>query len=290
MMLDVLKLMRPHQWSKNLLVFVSILVGHLYQDTRLLALTVLCFCALCLIASAGYVVNDLVDVEDDRNHPEKKNRPLPSGQISRTAAIVVALLLAGAGLLLAALAGPYVLFCLLIYLAISLAYTAWFKRKLLLDVIVLAGLYTLRIIAGVAVLGVEPSFWLLGFAMFLFSSLAALKRFIEIQERPADALLTHSVRAYIPQDQPIIGMIGIANGFLAVLVLAFYIDSNAVSSLYQHTVLLWLLCPLMMYWIGRIWLLSSRSLVHGDPVVFALRDRASYIVLVCGLAILLAAK
>jgi 4-hydroxybenzoate polyprenyltransferase len=290
MILALLKLMRPHQWSKNLLVFVSILVGHQYQDLRLLSLTLLCFCALCLIASAGYVVNDLVDVEDDRNHPHKKNRPLPSGQISRTAAIVFAVLLAGAGLFLAALAGPYVLLCLLIYLAISLTYTAWFKRKLLLDVIVLAGLYTLRIITGVAVLGVEPSFWLLGFAMFLFSSLAALKRFIEIQERPAEALQAHSVRAYIPQDQPIIGMIGIANGFLAVLVLAFYIDSSEVSSLYQHAILLWLMCPLMMYWIGRIWLLSSRSLVHGDPVVFALRDKASYVVLVCGLAILLAAK
>jgi 4-hydroxybenzoate polyprenyltransferase len=286
----VFKLMRPHQWSKNLLVFVSMVVGHQYQDIRLLSLTLVCFCALCLIASAGYVINDLVDVNDDRNHPQKKNRPLPSGQVSRPAAMAVALLLAIAGLSLAAMAGPYVLLCLLVYLAISLAYTAWFKRKLLLDVIVLAGLYTLRIIAGVAVLGTEPSFWLLGFAMFLFASLAALKRFIEIQERPADTLQAHSARAYIPRDQPIIGMIGIANGFLAVLVLAFYIDSEEVSSLYHHAVLLWLMCPLMMYWIGRIWLLSSRSLVHGDPVVFALRDRASYVVLICGLAILVAAK
>ncbi|MCZ6829955.1 MAG: UbiA family prenyltransferase, partial [Gammaproteobacteria bacterium] len=274
MILAALKLMRPHQWSKNLLVFVSMLVGHQYHDMRLLSLTVLCFCALCLVASAGYVVNDLVDLEDDRNHPQKKHRPLPAGQLSRTTASVVFVLLATAGFLLAALAGPYVLFCLFIYLAISLAYTGWFKRKLLLDIIVLAGLYTLRILAGVAVLGTEPSFWLLGFAMFLFCSLAALKRFIEIQERPAEALEAHSVRAYIPQDQPIISMIGITSGFLAVLVLAFYIDSSEVTSLYEHAVLLWLMCPLLMYWIGRIWLLSSRSLVHGDPVVFALRDRA----------------
>ena len=193
-------------------------------------------------------------------------------------------------MMVAASAGPYVVLCLFIYLIVSLTYTAWFKRKLLLDIIVLAGLYTLRILTGVAVLGTEPSFWLLGFAMFLFSSLAALKRFIEIQERPADVLLAHSMRAYIPQDQPIIGMIGISCGLLAVLVLAFYMDSDEVSDLYQHKVLLWLLCPLLMYWVGRIWLLSSRSLVHGDPVVFALRDRSSYAVLLCGLVILLAAK
>ena len=289
-MLASLKLMRPHQWSKNLLVFVSMLVGHQYGDARLLALTTLCFLALCLVASAGYVVNDLVDLEDDRNHPQKKYRPLPAGDLSRTPALVLCVVLAIAGLTLGSLAGPYVLLCLFLYLLTSLAYTAWFKRKLLLDIIVLAGLYTLRILTGVAVLGSEPSFWLLGFAMFLFCSLAALKRFIEIQQRPEQALVAHSLRPYLPQDQPIIGMIGIVNGFLAVLVLAFYINSAAVTDLYEHAIVLWLMCPLFMYWIGRIWLLSSRSLVHGDPVVFALRDRASYAVLACALTILLTAK
>jgi len=168
-------------------------------------------------------------------------------------------------------------------------YSFWLKRKLLLDIIVLACLYTLRILAGVAVLGAQPSFWLLGFAMFLFCSLAALKRFIEIQSRPAHLLEAHSKRAYLTQDQPIVGMIGIANGYLAVLVLAFYINSSEVSLLYGQVAILWLLCPLLMYWVGRIWLLASRSLVHGDPVLFTLRDRTSYFVLVAGLAILLAA-
>ena len=129
MVLPILKLMRPHQWSKNLLVFVSLLVGHQYHDMKLLALTMLCFCALCLVASAGYAFNDLVDLEDDRNHPQKRYRPLPAGQLSRTTAISLSLVLAIAGLLLAARAGPYVLLCLFIYLTVNLAYTTWLWRS-----------------------------------------------------------------------------------------------------------------------------------------------------------------
>jgi 4-hydroxybenzoate polyprenyltransferase len=289
MMMPLLKLLRPHQWSKNLLVFASLVVGHQFGDLSVLASTALCFCAFCLAASTGYIVNDLLDLEDDRNHPQKRLRPIATGQVSKWQAISLAVVLLATSLYLASLIGHYLLWCVLSYLALSLAYSFWLKRKLLLDIIVLACLYTLRILAGVAVVGAEPSFWLLGFAMFLFCSLAALKRFIEIQSRPADLLEAHSLRAYIPQDQPIVGMIGIANGFLAVLVLAFYLNSSEVSLLYGQVAMLWLLCPLLMYWIGRIWLLASRSLVHDDPVVFALRDRTSYLVLVAGLAILFAA-
>jgi 4-hydroxybenzoate polyprenyltransferase len=289
MMMPLLKLLRPHQWSKNLLVFVSLVVGHQIGDLSVVTSTALAFCAFCLAASAGYIVNDLLDLEDDRNHPQKRLRPLAAGQVSKSQAIGLAVVLLVASLYFASLVGQNLMWCLLSYLTLSLAYSFWLKRKLLLDIIVLACLYTLRILAGVAVVSAEPSFWLLGFAMFLFSSLAALKRFIEIQSRPAHLLEAHSLRAYIPQDQPIIGMIGIANGFLAVLVLAFYLNSSEVSLLYGRVAILWLLCPLLMYWIGRIWLLASRSLVHDDPVVFALRDRTSYLVLVAGLAILFAA-
>lgn len=288
-MMPLLKLLRPHQWSKNLLVFVSMVVGHQLGDLSVVISTALAFCAFCLAASAGYIVNDLLDLEDDRNHPQKRLRPLAAGQVSKSQAIGLAVVLLVTSLYLASLVGYYLLWCLLSYLALSLAYSFWLKRKLLLDIIVLACLYALRILAGVAVVSAEPSFWLLGFAMFLFSSLAALKRFIEIQSRPAQLLEAHSLRAYIPQDQPIVGMIGIANGFLAVLVLAFYLNSSEVSLLYGRVAILWLLCPLLMYWIGRIWLLASRSLVNDDPVVFALRDRTSYLVLVAGLAILFAA-
>ncbi len=288
-MIALLKLLRPHQWSKNLLVFVSLVMGHQLGDMAVVASTALCFVALCLIASAGYIVNDLLDIDDDRNNPQKQHRPLAAGQVSTLQAKGLAVLLAATGLYLASLVGGYALWCLLAYLTLSMLYSFWLKRKLLLDIIVLACLYTLRILAGVAVLGAQPSFWLLGFAMFLFCSLAALKRFIEIQSRPAHLLEAHSKRAYLTQDQPIVGMIGIANGYLAVLVLAFYINSSEVSLLYGQVAILWLLCPLLMYWVGRIWLLASRSLVHGDPVLFTLRDRTSYFVLVAGLAILLAA-
>ena len=288
-MTALLKLLRPHQWSKNLLVFVSPVMGHQLGDMSVVASTAWCFVALCLIASAGYIVNDLLDIEDDRNNPQKRHRPLAAGQVSTLQARGLAVVLAAAGLYLASLIGGYTLSCLLAYLALSLTYSFWLKRKLLLDIVLLACLYTLRILAGVAVLGAPPSFWLLGFAMFLFCSLAALKRFIEIQSRPVHLLEAHSKRAYLRQDQPMVGMIGIANGYLAVLVLAFYINSSEVSLLYGQVAILWLLCPLLMYWVGRIWLLASRSLVHGDPVLFTLRDRTSYVVLVAGLAILVAA-
>jgi len=289
MNLAYLKLLRPHQWSKNLLVFVSLVVGHQFGESSVVVATALCFGAFCLVASAGYIVNDMLDLEDDRNHPRKRLRPLASGQVQTVHAGVIAVVLLGLGLYLAWLTGPYVLYCLLVYLGLSLTYSVWLKRKLMLDIIVLACLYTLRVLAGVAVIGAQPSFWLLGFPLFLFTGLAALKRYIEIQARPEDLLAAHSVRAYITTDKPLVAMLGVSNGFLAVLVLAFYLNSSEVAVLYQHVALLWLLCPLLMYWTGRIWLLASRSLVDDDPVMFALRDRTSYLLLVVGLLILAAA-
>jgi 4-hydroxybenzoate polyprenyltransferase len=289
-MRPLIRLLRPHQWSKNLLVFVSILLGHQYTQAGLLSDTVLCFIAFCMAASAGYIVNDWLDVQDDRNHPQKCHRPLASGQIRIRTALAVAAVLMALALALAASINLWVLATVVVYVLATLSYSVWLKRKLLLDVVVLAGLYTVRIMAGVAVLQIPPSFWLLAFAMFLFFSLATLKRFIELREREEEHLASFSTRAWQPRDSMMAAGLGISSGMIAVLVLAFYMNSDQVQELYRYPPGLWLLCPLFLYWVGRIWLLANRSLVHGDPIMFAIRDRTSYLVAGAALCLLLLAK
>jgi 4-hydroxybenzoate polyprenyltransferase len=276
----LLRLARPHQWSKNLLVFLSLIAGHQYADPALLSLSALCFLSFCLVASAGYVVNDLADQRDDRAHARKSARPIAAGQVSARLAFVLAGILLGAGLTIASFLPRDAALCIVGYLAATQLYTFWARKKLMLDVVFLAGLYTLRIIAGVAVSGSTPSFWLLAFSMFLFFSLASLKRFIEIVGREPEALAGYSARAYRKDDGQMIAMLGIASGMLAVLVFAFYINSREVMRLYAHPALLWLACPLLLYWIARAWMLASRQQVHDDPIVFALRDPSSYLLLV----------
>jgi 4-hydroxybenzoate polyprenyltransferase len=275
----LLRVLRPHQWSKNLLVFVSLLAGHQINDSRLLALTALCFAAFCLAASCSYIVNDLADLRDDQAHPLKCLRPLASGALRpATAAFAAMVLLSGAfGLALAV--SLELALCLGGYVLASQAYTFWAKRKLALDIVFLAGLYTVRIIAGVVVSGVYPSFWLLAFSMFLFFSLASLKRYVEIASRGDAALEAFSARAYRAADAAMVSTLGIGSGLVSVLVLAFYLNSREVIRLYATPGLLWLACPLLLYWIARVWMLAGRNAVHDDPIVFALRDPASYVLL-----------
>lgn len=274
-----LRLLRPHQWSKNLLVFVGPVLGHQLGDPRLAGLAALCFAAFCLAASAGYVVNDLADLRDDRAHPQKRRRPLAAGELPVATAALLAAALLAAGLGCAALVSRPVLLCVGGYVLATLAYTFWVKRKLALDIVFLAGLYTTRIIAGALVTGLAPSFWLLAFSMFVFLSLASLKRSIEIATRDGETLAAYSARAYRDGDRATIAMLGIGSGLIAVLVLAFYINSREVTALYTHPDVLWLVCPLFLYWVVRIWLLAGRDQVHDDPIVFALKDRTSYVLL-----------
>lgn len=290
MILSVVRLLRPHQWSKNLLVFTSLVLAHQYDDVELVVRTLTCFLAFCCVASAGYIANDWLDLEDDRNHPEKCRRPLAAAEVGPGLALCLAAVLIVAGLALAATVNVPVLAATLTYLLATLFYSLWLKRVLLLDVVMLTFLYLLRIVGGVAVMRVEPSFWLLAFAMFVFFSLAGLKRFSELRERESESLEIFSVRAWQPEDATIVAGLGLATGALAVVVLAFYIDSAVVRAAYAFPPALWLLCPLLLYWVGRVWLLANRSLVHGDPVLFAMRDRLSYIVAVVALSIILVAR
>lgn len=285
----LLKAMRPRQWSKNLLIFVNILMAHEVADAELMLSTIVAFIAFCLCSSSVYLVNDLLDLQADRRHSEKHNRPFASGRVSLVLGILTAPLLLAVAITLAAYASSAFLVSLLIYYGVTLAYSFYLKRLVILDVLVLAILYTLRIVAGAAVAGVMPSFWLMSFSLFIFTSLAMAKRYAELKSLEHDSAAWASGRGYHVGDLAIISSLGVASGYIATLVLALYINSPDVVVLYRNEGLIWLLCPMLMYWIGRIWLLASRGDLHQDPVIFATGDKTSYIICVLGLLTLWAA-
>lgn len=280
------KALRPHQWLKNLLVLVPIALAHLVLDPRALFQGLVAVAAFSLTASSVYVLNDLVDLSEDRRHPRKQRRPFASGAVPLWHGLVLApmLLALAVALSLLALPRPFVT-VLLAYYAATLAYSFVLKRTMLFDVITLAGLYTLRIVAGSAAVDIPRSFWLLAFSVFLFFSLALVKRYVEIR----DTIEAHPTqngklggRGYRAVDLETLSQFGIASGMMAVLVLALYIDSAVVKSLYRTPELIWLLCPIMLYLICRFWILARRGEMHDDPIVFAARDWRSQIVVAAG--------
>lgn len=273
------KALRLHQWLKNLLVFLPLFTSHRVLETATTLNCILAFLAFGLCASGVYLLNDLFDLDADRRHPRKRLRPFAAGTLPLWTGLVAAPLLAIAGLLLAAaLSLPFagVLAC---YYALTLAYSLRLKRIVMLDVIVLAALYTVRIIGGAVVIGGGLSFWLLAFSMFLFLSLAMLKRYTELRTLLGSGKSEASGRGYAVDDIALIQSLGGASGYMSVLVLALYINSTASEALYRHPQVLWLLCPLLLYWISRVWLIAHRGHMHDDPVVFALVDRVSRVIL-----------
>jgi 4-hydroxybenzoate polyprenyltransferase len=264
---------------KNLLIFVPILLDHRLGEPELLGRGALAFAAFCLAASGAYVVNDMLDLEADRGHPTKRDRPFASGALPPRVGFVLAPALTALSLLAgAALAAPDFLALLLLYIALTTAYSAYLKRFAVLDVLLLAGLYTLRVLAGITASGVPFSTWLLAFSTFLFLSLAFLKRHGEISTLAPDAVPGRRRRGYLPADVEWLRTMGAASGYLAVLVLALYLNSEEVIRLYRKPVVLFLVCPLLLYWISRMWLLAHRGRIHEDPIVAATRDPTSYAV------------
>ena len=273
----LLKAARLHQWAKNLLIFVPLLLSHALTLGRLLT-ALLAFLCFSLAASATYIVNDLLDIEADRRHARKRQRPFASGDLSAFAGagIVAAFLLlslAGARLLPAEYYG-----WLLIYLATTLAYTLYLKRVALVDVLVLSGLYTLRLLAGGAATHTVISHWLAGFSIFLFLSLAFVKRFAELETLSASGSTPRNGRGYLVADMQQLRSFGTASAFAAVVVFANYISGRDVVKLYHEPGRLWLIMPLMLLWLCRVWLLASRGELHEDPVIFAIRDRMSLLI------------
>jgi 4-hydroxybenzoate polyprenyltransferase len=267
--------LRPHQWLKNLLVFLPVILAHRLFDPTAFRGAAIAAVAFCLCASSAYLVNDIVDRPADRRHPTKQRRPFASGALTAPAGLAVAAVLLGSAFLVAAAAPSLLAAWLGLYYALTLAYSLWFKRIAVLDVLVLAALYTLRVLAGGAAAGVEPSFWLLAFSMFIFLSLALVKRYAEIEattESPGELILG---RGYRGDDVALLLGIGPAAGFVAVLVLALYINSPESFLHYRHPQVLWLICPMLLYWVTRVWFLTARGRMHEDPVVFAARDWVS---------------
>jgi len=271
-----IKVLRVHQWSKNLLVFVPALLAPGLPPLRSLVHAAFAFVALSLCASAGYVFNDLVDVAADRAHETKRRRPFASGALPLTYGppILVALLVCSFGLAFALLPIGFVAM-LALYLVLTLSYSFYLKSKLMIDVIVLAWLYTHRVVAGGIATAVPVSEWLLAFSMFIFFSLAFCKRYIELRARLGKDEKIHS-RGYYPRDVEMVSAMGPTAGYLAVLVFCLYIESGAVAGAYRHFRVLWLVCPVLFYWISRIWFVAHRGQLVDDPVKYAITDRHSW--------------
>lgn len=281
--------MRLHQWLKNLLVFVPLLAGHHWQQYELIEASLLAFLAFGLAASSGYWINDLLDLEADRQHPEKHTRPFASGALPLHWGMAGIPVMVCSAVLLALLLPWQFMAALAAYYALTLLYSLFIKRIVMLDVTVLALLYTLRILGGAAATGIVPSFWLLAFSLFLFLGLAIVKRYTELLLLQGKGRETVLGRGYQAGDLGLLGMLGISSGFLSVLVMALYINSNSVSALYTQPELIWFLCPLLVYWNGYIWFQAHRGKMHHDPVVFAARDPVSWLVAgLAGLVLLIA--
>ncbi len=277
-----LKAMRPHQWVKNLLVFLPAVAAH-ESGVEVWLSALVAFIVFSLTASSVYVLNDLLDLSADRAHPHKKERPFASGAVSIAHGLVLAPSLLALAILLASIAAsPLFLLVLALYYILTLAYSLTLKRRLVIDICTLAGLYTLRVIAGGAATGLPLSAWLLGFSIFLFLSLAAIKRQAELVKLEKLGTVEAPGRAYEVGDLSIVAMMAIASGYVAVLVLALYINSSAVQLLYKSPLILWSACPILIYWISRSVMIAHRGAMADDPVVFAMRDRVS---LMCGAGI-----
>ena len=274
-----LKALRPHQWSKNVLIFVPMILTQEFFNFGMLFWTCLAFISFSFAASSVYVLNDLLDLSADRRHKTKRHRPFASG----TLAIPTGLSMA-AGLLATSLAICLVLpaayfLVLCAYMVMTTAYSFFLKRMLLIDVLTLAGLYTVRIIAGSAASDVSTSFWLLAFSLFFFLSLALVKRYTELQDFGTGAGRATTGRGYVDADLETLGQAGMASGFASVMVLALYIDSTEVQLQYTEPYLVWPLCPVMLYIVVRIWILARRNQMHEDPVVFLLNDWRSQLMI-----------
>ena len=271
-----LKALRVHQYVKNALVFVPLLTSHSYGLASFLRVE-LAFGLFSVCASAVYIINDLVDLNADRRHPTKCTRPFASGAIPVNYGMIVAPFLLTFTFGIALATSLQFSFVLVAYFILTLAYSLSIKRKLIADIVVLAMLYTMRVIAGAVILPVPVSKWILAFSMFIFFCLAAVKRYVELAKRADNASPDPINRDYKASDLTMIAAIAAAAGLNAVTVFSLYISSPEITILYQHPGILWLICPILLYWLGRVLVLAHRRIIDEDPIVFALRDRISYL-------------
>ncbi len=282
--------LRPHQWLKNILVFIPLLTSHQLQNVTLLLQGALAFVAFSLCASSVYVFNDLMDLDADRSHQKKCHRPFASGDLSIPVGVfLLSALLLTAGWVAWGFSSLFQL-VLAIYYVLAVIYTLVLKSRMLVDVFALAALYTLRIFLGGVAVGVAVSQWLLGLSIFFFLSLAFIKRCSELLELSKQDGLVAKGRSYTHADMNLMVIQGIASGYVASLILVLYVNSPEVSRLYSNPGMLWFLSPLLLYWISRMWMITHRGEMHDDPVEFVMSDKISYAVLMLSLLVMWLAK
>lgn len=285
----IFRSLRIHQWLKNVLVFVPLIAAHKLSDLDSIMPGLAAFFAFGLCASSVYILNDLLDLESDRHHATKSKRPFASGDISILTGIFLIPILLGFSIAISLEWLPsYFLLCLGVYYLLTMVYSFWAKNRVVVDVMFLAGLYTMRILSGAAAISVKPSFWILAFSMFIFLSLAIVKRYAELFLVLKSGKNKARGRGYLVEDLPLLQSLGGTSGYLSVLVLALYINSPEVHILYSHPEGLWSLCPMLLFWISRIWFKTHRGEMHDDPIIFAAKDFVSILVLlVCGVTLVL---
>lgn len=280
------KVLRIHQWLKNGLLFIPLLAAHQLINPAAWIELILAFASFSLCASSVYITNDLLDLESDRQHPRKCLRPFASGNVPIWMGVLLAPILLILSFLLARHVGGQFIPWLVFYFVVTWAYSWGLKRLMLVDCLTLAMLYTLRIIAGAAAISMPMSFWLLAFSVFLFLSLAFVKRYAELQVQALSGKQKVHGRGYYTSDAPLLQMLGISSGYAAVVVLALYLNSEAVLQLYRTPEFVWGAVPVMLFWISWIWMRAHRGEMHDDPLIFAVKDKASLVAGMCFAAVL----
>lgn len=278
----LLKALRPHQWLKNALVFLAIAGAHRLLDPDLMLRAFGAFVAFSLVASSVYLVNDLLDLSADRAHARKRKRPFASGAAAIELGLPVTVALLVTGLAISALLGPMFLLTIGIYYVTTTAYSLSLKRYTIIDICVLAGLYTIRVLAGGVATGLPISVWLLAFSLFIFFSLAAVKRQAELVDAVKAGKLKIVGRGYHPEDLELVSQMATASGLVSVLVITLYLSSDAVTAIYPRPEALWGVTPVLLFWISRVIFKAHRGEMHDDPIVFAAKDKVS---MVCGVLV-----
>ena len=284
------KMIRTYQWVKNFLIFLPLILAHKFLDVNLLLKALVAFFSFSFLASSVYIINDIMDVESDRIHPSEKNRPIASGAVKISSALKVAFILMPLSFIISIFLGKEFLFVLLTYFITTSCYSFYLKKIMLVDILILSLLYTVRMFAGGVALNIYLSPWLFMFSMFFFFSLACAKRYSELYAVRNNLQDEIKGRGYQAQDLEQIQIFGSSSGYIAILIFALYIQSDISMKLYKTPSFFWALCPIMLYWISRVWLLSHRGQMTQDPIIFALKDKVSYVVLILSIIIFGVAK
>jgi len=271
----VLKVLRMHQWVKNSLLFVPLIMAQQFNNLDAVLNVIIAFISFSLLASATYIINDLIDIPNDREHIRKKNRPLASGDLTIPVAILMVVVLLVTSIVLAININSTFIYGLIFYFILTLFYSFILKSYILIDTLSLAMLYTTRIFVGALVINIMPTIWLIAFSMFIFLSLALVKRCSELLLLDTEKKTRTPGRDYTIQDVYILASMGVASGFVSILVVVLYLNEIQRTNQYTHPELLWSVCPLLLYWIGRMWIKTFRGEMHDDPIVFSIKDKGS---------------